>query len=173
MRLAGAPVSLFIVAAAACGSSGGTSPTDGGAALEGSTPAPDGGGVCCPIASDPCSACGGPSGGWAQTASQCSSTNGPCDGWIGKWTDAHGCAVIATGQNVPGAACCGCPPANDGGSSDGDAASTCPGAPPPIGGSCTAGLSCSYCDGGALCDCNAGQWECGGSTSCLPGGGGG
>ncbi|HEX8793716.1 MAG TPA: hypothetical protein VF765_22390 [Polyangiaceae bacterium] len=55
---------------------------------------------------------------------------------------------------------------NDGPVSDGD---TCPADPPPPGGSCSGGLSCSYCNGAALCDCNLGQWECGGSTSCMSG----
>jgi hypothetical protein len=167
---------LIGLAAVACGGSEASSSPDagdGGGSPEGAAPAPDGGGVCCPIASDPCSACAGPWGGWAASASQCNN-EGPCDGWIGKGVDAHGCAVITTGQGAPGAVCCGCVPPNDGGpDAQGDAGGSCPGAPPAIGSSCTTGLSCSYCDGGALCDCNAGQWECGGATSCLPGGGGG
>lgn len=55
---------------------------------------------------------------------------------------------------------------SDGAVTDGD---TCPADPPPVGGSCRGGLSCSYCNGAALCDCNVGQWECGGSTSCMSG----
>jgi hypothetical protein len=181
MRRSIASLLIGLGAVVACGSSsspGSAGPGDGGA-----TPAPDGGGVCCPIASDPCFACGGPSGGWAASASQCSG-NGPCDGWLGKGVDAHGCAVITTGAGATGAVCCGCPPASDGGhggdggdgggaDAPGDAAPACPASPPSIGSSCSSLLSCSYCDGGALCDCNAGAWECGGSTSCFAGGGGG
>ena len=169
---------LLSLSLAACGgraSSEGTS--DGGPEAE-ATPA-SGGGVCCPIVSDPCSACGSSlGGGWAASASACGAIGGPCDGKIGFGTDDHGCAVLATGDNVPGAACCGCavpeagatPTCTDAGTSwtcppqYGGSIAACP-ATATQGAACTAGSGlCFYCEEGAGIGCGCDASPDGGSV---------
>jgi hypothetical protein len=117
---------------------------------------------CCNAASDPCCEylnCGGTLTTDCANELACQDAGGAWEAYPGSCLhDGGGDAIADAGADASG---------------DEDAALSCPDSPPPIGGSCTANLSCSYCDGGALCDCNAGAWECGGSTSCLPGGGGG
>lgn len=101
--------SLVLVTALllACGSS--DSASEGPTSAEGGAPAdvkpaPDGDGVCCPLAS-PCSP--GYRGGWASTADQCVFENS-YDGKFDKLLDDHGCAYwrsnFSTGKDM----CCGC-----------------------------------------------------------------
>jgi hypothetical protein len=86
----------------------------------------EGGGVCCPVVSDPCSACGRVAlGGWAASAAGCMPGPGPCDGLIGILPDSHGCPAIVTGQGNP-LSCCGCAPGPDGGVVDGGIAEAAP-----------------------------------------------
>ncbi len=116
-----------------------------------------------PSASDPCTN-GGQQGGGCDYSnpSGCGVITCSCLGG-GPWRCFTGGGSCDAG-GTDGPASDG--PISDGPISDGD---TCPADPPPVGGSCSGGLSCSYCDGGALCDCNQGQWECGGAISCMSG----
>lgn len=102
LALVGA-VAGVIVLAMACGSESTTSTAtgsnDSGASSEGAgdatSPAPDGGGVCCPP--DPAPGCCMKYGGWAEDANRCFSQ---CDGmpapFVPGWKlvdDEHGCKV--------------------------------------------------------------------------------
>jgi hypothetical protein len=99
------------------GGEGGTG--DGAVTIEGDVSdvtTAEGGGVCCPIVTDPCSACGNTAlGGWAASAAECMPAPGPCDGEIGVLPDSHGCPAIVTGGQGSPLACCGCGPGPDGG----------------------------------------------------------
>lgn len=179
LSLAFPALSLLVsLSLAACGGRASSENTTDGGSPE-ATPAP-GGGVCCPIVGDPCSACGSSlAGGWAASAAACGAIGGPCDGKIGFGTDDHGCQVLATGDNVAGASCCGCPISQEGGGNptctDAGATWTCP---PAYGGSipacpatatpgaaCTVGsASCFACQQGAGIDCSCDASPDGGSA---------
>lgn len=170
------PAFFVLVALVACGSSGASSAPDagdGGGDSRGRRPRPTAAVSVAPSRRTPAprAAARGEVGRRARVSAI---TTGPATAGSARASISTAARSFTTGQGAAGAVCCGCPPSSDGGQdAQGDVGGSCPGAPPAVGSSCTAGLSCSYCDGGALCDCNAGQWECGGATSCLPGGGGG
>jgi hypothetical protein len=68
---------------------------------------PDGLGVCCPMAFDPCG-CTDEHGGFAISSLEC---GGPatCDGRWARDTDSHGCPVWRDVTFGPATVCCGCP----------------------------------------------------------------
>ena len=157
-------LSLVLVACGGRAASEGTS--DGGPEAGQATPA-SGGGVCCPITRTPCACDDSGSGGWAASAADCIATACRATARSASCTDDHGCPAIGTGDNVPGAACCGCfPPPDSGNPTCTEAGSTWT-CPPPYGGSypqcpatatmgatCTAGsASCFGCQQGAGIEC--------------------
>jgi len=171
---------LASLSAAACGGRTDSSSADAGPDVAPATPA-SGGGVCCPISSDPCGACDdGAGGGWAPDLAACTpNPNAACDGMLGIGKDSHGCSVILAGDSVPGATCCGCAPGGSSGSNptcilsgnvwqcpDGDVLACA--TSPTQGAACVANTgSCFTCVQGAgiVCSCpglaDAGAvWEC-------------
>jgi len=166
-----AALALLAFPAAACGGR-----TTSSADVAPATPA-NGGGVCCPISSDPCNACGdGAGGGWAPDEAACTpNPNAACDGMLGIGKDSHGCSVILAGDSVPGASCCGCASGTNPTCTLSGDVWQCPdgailacASTPTQGGACVANTgSCFSCEQGAgvVCSCpglaDAGAvWEC-------------
>jgi hypothetical protein len=160
IRSAASFVFFFVAGTAAfglgaCGSTSGGSSSSSDAATDvvgnADSPAP------CPAERpSPTSPCtnGGQVGCFYPNQGGCGGATCTCHG-SGSWSCFNGGGSCDAGPSDG---------SGDSAFTDGD---TCPASPPPIGGSCSGGLSCSYCDGGALCDCNLGQWECGGAIGCI------